>query len=58
MSGLNGRLPSPSGTSGIGQAVTHRLVKGGAHLVTTGRRHSEPDKAMVLIDDSVPAVRG
>jgi NAD(P)-dependent dehydrogenase (short-subunit alcohol dehydrogenase family) len=59
MSGLNGKSAVVTGgTSSSGLVIAQRLVKEGAHVVITGRRQSELEKAKALIGDHVTAVPG
>src|SRR2546425_10919060 len=45
------------GNSGIGLATAKRFVEEGAHVVITGRRKDELDKAAAEIGENVIAVR-
>ena len=45
------------GSSGIGLATAKRFVEEGAFVYITGRRQTELDKAVSLIERSVSAVR-
>jgi len=46
------------GNSGIGLATAQRLVSEGAYVFITGRRQTELDAAVKLIDKNVTAVQG
>ncbi|MDF2692596.1 MAG: 3-oxoacyl-[acyl-carrier protein] reductase [Labilithrix sp.] len=59
MSKLKGKVAVVTGgSSGIGLAIARRFVEEGAHVVITGRRQEELDKARSLLGDDVTAVRG
>ncbi|WP_207836639.1 SDR family NAD(P)-dependent oxidoreductase [Williamsia soli] len=45
------------GTSGIGRAITTRLISEGAHVVVTGRRESELDALAADFGDRVSPIR-
>ncbi|APR77694.1 3-oxoacyl-[acyl-carrier protein] reductase [Minicystis rosea] len=59
MSKLNGKVAVVTGgSSGIGLAIARRFVAEGAHVIITGRRAEELDRARAAIGKNVTAVRG
>ena len=46
------------GSAGIGPGITKRFAQEGARLFITGRRQSELDKAVALIEGKAAAIRG
>ena len=59
MGKLNGKIAVVTGaTSGIGLAIAKKFVDEGAYVFITGRRQSELDKAIVLLEKNVTAVKG
>ncbi len=59
MSSLTGKTAIVTGgTSGIGLAIARRFATEGAHVVITGRRQAELDRAAALIGQDCEAVQG
>ncbi|WPU66518.1 SDR family NAD(P)-dependent oxidoreductase [Peredibacter starrii] len=59
MGKLNGKIAVVTGaTSGIGLAIAKKFVDEGAYVFITGRRQSELDKAVTLLERNVTAVKG